>query len=93
MPTAIHELSMAAATFTQPVGQHSDTAWRRATLSPTMAANKPALALQRYCTEAKLTPLASEWWHFNDLQAFNEVGSYSSKGDYVITECLSMAPQ
>ena len=73
MPTPIHELSMAAATFTQPVAIYSDTAWRSAKLAPAMSANQPALALQRYCTQARLTPLASEWWHFNDLDAYLQI--------------------
>lgn len=92
MPTAIHELSMAAATFTAPVDSFSGTAWKRATLAPAMAANQPALALQRYCTSAKLTPLSSEWWHFNDLAAHSQARAYPSRGDYRIQNCLSAVP-
>ena len=92
MPTPIHELSMAAATFTQPVAPHSDTAWRTAELTPAMSVNPPALALQRYCTEARLTPLASEWWHFNDLGAYIQAKDYLSSGNYEIRDCLSTAP-
>ncbi|MFZ2848026.1 MAG: SH3 domain-containing protein, partial [Trichococcus flocculiformis] len=65
MPTTIHELSMASATFTGPVKSSSPTAWLQANLADTM--NEAAILLQRYCTDAGLTPLASEWWHFNDL--------------------------
>ena len=43
---------------------------RQAELSASMAASEPARGLQRYCTGAGLTPLASEWWHFNDLEAY-----------------------
>lgn len=92
MPTAIHELSMASATYTKPVAIFSTTAWRSAEMTATMAANAPALALQRYCTEAKLTPLASEWWHFNDLTAYSQVRTYHGAGEFEITTCLSVIP-
>ena len=92
MPTPIHELSMAAATYTKPVAIFSNTAWRSAALTPAMAASQPALALQRYCTSAKLTPLASEWWHFNDLAAHGQIRAYPSRGNYKITRCLSTEP-
>jgi len=32
-----------------------------------------ALKLQKCCTDAELTALASEWWHFNDLDAKNAI--------------------
>ncbi len=92
MPTPIHELSQAAATFTRPVASHSPTAWRSAQLTDTMSRNQPALALQHYCTEAGLTPLASEWWHFNDLETRSCVLDNLSTGGYQISRCLSTAP-
>lgn len=92
MPTPIHELSKAAATYVGPVASHSPTAWKSAKMTDTMAASKPALALQRYCTEAGLTPLASEWWHFNDLDTRASVLDNLSTGNYKISACLSMAP-
>ena len=91
MPTPIHELSMASATFTEPVASYSSTAWRSASLSEAMRANQPTLALQQYCTDAKLTPLASEWWHFNDLGAYGQVADYLGEGDFEILDCLSTA--
>ena len=92
MPTPIHELSMAAATYVQPVNSFSTTAWKSATMAPAMAANEPAKALQRYCTGASLTPLASEWWHFNDLAAYGQIQGHRSTGNYLISNCLSTAP-
>ena len=92
MPTPIHELSMAAATYTSPVAIFSKTAWRAAEMAPAMAANQPAQALQRYCTGADLTPLASEWWHFNDLAAYSQIRDHPSNGRYLISQCLSTVP-
>lgn len=92
MPTPIHELSMAAATYTAPVTIYSGTAWKKATMTDAMAKSKPALALQRYCTSTGvLTPLASEWWHFNDLEARNEVIGFFCMGNFEITQCLSVS--
>ncbi len=91
MPTTIHELSMASATFTGPVKSSSPTAWLQATLADTM--NEAAILLQRYSTEAGLTPLASEWWHFNDLDARYSTEGNSSKGEYLLDSTMSEAPK
>ena len=90
MPTPIHELSQAAATFTVPVNSLSATAWLTAELSGSM--NEPALGLQRYCTEAGLTPLASEWWHFNDLDAHSLIVNNQGRGDFLISSIRSVIP-
>jgi len=90
MPTTIHELSMASATFTGPVKSSSPTAWLQANLADTM--NEAAILLQRYCTDAGLTPLASEWWHFNDLDARFATEDNSSKGEYLLDATMSEAP-
>ena len=75
MPTPIHELSPQAATFTRPVSSSSACAWRNAVLARGMT--EGAVLLQHYLTDTGFTPLASEWWHFNDLdgaRAANEIG-------------------
>ncbi|ALC91487.1 hypothetical protein AM500_18095 [Bacillus sp. FJAT-18017] len=90
MPTPIHELSGASAIFTAPVTSISPTAWKNATYSDSM--NEPAMKLQTYCTTAGLTPLASEWWHFNDLEAMNETANNKGSGQFVLTEVYSSVP-
>lgn len=91
MPTTIHELSVVSATFTGPVKSSSPTAWLQADLADTM--NEAAILLQRYCTDAGLTPLASEWWHFNDLDARFATEGNSSKGEYLLDATMSEAPE
>lgn len=93
MPTPIHELSMLACTYTRPVDMFSD-AWQSATMSSAMEANKPAKSLQGYCTLAGLSPLASEWWHFNDLNSYEGTRARRSTGNFDITncDCMSMKP-
>ena len=90
MPTEIHELSIAAVTFTAPVKSTLPTAWKDAVLSDTM--NEAAINLQIYSVKAGLTPLASEWWHFNDLDAMKETMEKSSVGSYFLIESYSTSP-
>lgn len=87
MPSAMHELSSAAACFASPVSSNSATAWRRATAAVSMT--EGAQRLQGYCTDAGLTPLASEWWHFNDLDAQNIVRTTSGNGKFWLDGCVS----
>lgn len=90
MPTEMHELSAASAIFQSPVSSKSDTAWLGAKPSETM--NNEALLLQKYCTNAGLTPFASEWWHFNDLTRSELAESSGSSGKYFIKRNYSIAP-
>jgi D-alanyl-D-alanine dipeptidase len=90
MPTPIHELSGASAIFTSPVNSLSPEAWKNARYTDSM--NDAAITLQAYCTAAGLTPLASEWWHFNDLDARNEIGEKTGNGNYILTEIFSREP-
>ena len=82
MPTAMHELSMAARSTVSPSSSQ---------LSETM--NDPAIALRRYVISSGLSPLASEWWHFNDLAAMRATENKPSDGRYYTSECLSQPPE
>ena len=90
MPTAMHELSAAAASLAEPVASRDRDAWRQADPAPAMT--EGALLLQSYCTAAGLTPLASEWWHFNDLDRLAVVDS-SWRGEFALAENVSRAPE
>lgn len=90
MPTPIHELSIAAAAFSQPVSSSSPTAWRSA--RPAEGMNQAAQALQKYCADAGLTPLASEWWHFNDLETYERIKNDAGTGEFILTRVHSAAP-
>ena len=86
MPTPIHELGVNSISMAYPVTSKNDEAWRTAPASNTM--NGSALLLRNYCVDAGLTPLASEWWHFNDLENH---GSAESSGNYFINTICSKA--
>lgn len=90
MPTPIHELSVASVSLSEPVTSESETAWQ--SIPPADSMNEAALLLRSYCTLAGLTPLASEWWHFNDLEAFSRAGDRLSTGEYELTETRSIQP-
>lgn len=89
MPTAMHELSSAAASLTRPAASANLTAWQE--VAPAPAMTEAALALRSYCTAAGLTPLASEWWHFNDLDRLVIVGE-NWRGDFTLAENVSEEP-
>ncbi|MBU3220365.1 SH3 domain-containing protein [Clostridium algidicarnis] len=90
MPTEIHELSTSSRIFNSPLSSKSNTEWRNAIPSETM--NNEALLLQEYCTKAGLTPLASEWWHFNDLDGLEVVKNNGNSGRFFIQNTYSVAP-
>ena len=51
-----------------------------------------ALKLREFCTQAGFSPLASEWWHFNDLTTKNTVGERYTTDPFYLDTCLSVVP-
>lgn len=87
MPTQMHELSKAAATYSYAVSNKNEETLKKTPFAKTM--NDEAKLLQKYCMSAKLSPLASEWWHFEDLETKENTKTNYSTGRYYITECYS----
>lgn len=85
MPTHIHELSCWSVSLSEPVAILDKYAWTRVEPAETM--NEHSMLLRTYCTDAGLTPLASEWWHFNDLDS-----PPSGNGDYFTEYIYSIEP-
>lgn len=52
-----------------------------------------ALRLKRYCTQAGLSPLASEWWHFNDLEAKEAIGDGFTTEVFYLAASRSRIPE
>ena len=88
MPTSMHELSPAAASMAYGVDSKSATAWRNVPVAGTMT--ESANMLRTYCTDAGLSPLASEWWHFNDLEARSSTKA-AGTGGFEIMGNVSLA--
>ncbi len=91
MPTRMHELSADAVSLKYGVNSNSKTAWQNVPLSNTMT--ESAICLQNYFTKCGFCPLASEWWHFNDLDTKDLLDGIYSSGQYYIRECLSSIPE
>lgn len=91
MYTPMHELSERSAIFTAPVYTKDPVAWHDSVIRDVV--NVEALHLQHYCTEVGMTPLASEWWHFNDLEAMQETLDNESDGHYFTTDMFSRLPE
>ena len=81
MPTALHDLHPAAATFTGPgTGIIADSM------------TEGALTLQRLFVQAGFSPLASEWWHFNDIPGVNTATSHNINGRFFTESVYSAVP-
>lgn len=91
MPTRMHEISADAVSLKYGVNSNSKTAWQNVPLSNTMT--ESAICLQNYFTKCGFCPLASEWWHFNDLDTKDLLDGIYSSGQYYIRECLSSIPE
>ena len=90
MQTPMHELSVASAVFDSTVHARSTTAWIGAEISEQATAG--TILLQKYCTDAGLIPLASEWWHFNDLITTAVAIEMENEGRYHIERTYSRPP-
>ncbi len=87
MPTPITETSFLSSTFEDiysGFSTYSETQWKQ--LRPSLWWTRGAQTLQDLMVEAGLTPLASEWWHFNDIPAYRQVTDhgkdYSGLGSF-----------
>jgi D-alanyl-D-alanine dipeptidase len=92
MQTRIHDLSRDAAVFLSPVDPYNENAWKTAKKNPATNIYQAFEALYTICTDAGLTPYASKWWQFNDLDARRNTPHYQT-GDFFLTECLSVPPE
>lgn len=88
MQSAMHELSPLSAIYNAGVNSRSETAWRDAVFLDIVTAE--TMLLHGYCTGAGFTPLASEWWHFNDLENTSLARDMKITGRYSIDTSYSM---
>ncbi|MDY6308708.1 MAG: hypothetical protein SPL71_11785 [Oribacterium sp.] len=90
MPSQMHELSYIASPFDGPVDPNSKTAWQ--SVNPSPRATSGSRLLQKYFTDQGMTPLASEYWHFNDLDTRAATKANPSYGRYTLDGCYSIVP-
>ena len=86
MQSEMHELSGASAIFTEGIISSDNVRWRTATFFPHVT--EGTRILFNYMTGSDMSPLCSEWWHFNDLEATslaienNVVGKFQIEKSY-----------
>ncbi len=90
MPTALHDLSAQAVSLAWPVSWKTSMSWADVTIANSMT--EGAVKLRDYCTSGGLEPLASEWWHFNDVENYFNLGTVYATGSIKPTSCISLAP-
>lgn len=90
MHTPFHELSVHSAIFEEPISSMDRDGWRELNFHPDVV--DASKRMMNYMVEAGFTPLASEWWHFNDLDALEALGSDASTGDFDITRSINSQP-
>ena len=90
MQTPMHEMSIDAVVFSRPVHSRSLVAWKQAEFSE--RATPGTILMHRYLTDAGLIPLASEWWHFNDLVHTAYAIEWGITGEFFLDSTYSMPP-
>lgn len=90
MQTDMHELSTAAVSLDSPVSWRTSGSW--STVGTASEMTTGSLILREYCVEYGLEPIASEWWHFNDVEALLEFSSSFTSQSLKFDECISIAP-
>lgn len=85
--TPFHELSYRSALLKSPVPSKDRMAWLAIEQSEQLTEGSQLLL--KYMTAAGFTPLASEWWHYNDLDALALVEKLDLKGEYTVNEIWS----
>lgn len=89
MQTPMHELSIDSTSLKSPVSSTSKTAWKTVATSSKMTTG--SVKMREYFEKNDLTPIASEWWHFNDLD--NIVKAKATGVNFAISlkfnECIS----
>ncbi|MCC5893956.1 MAG: SH3 domain-containing protein [Alkalibacterium sp.] len=90
MHTPFHELSVDSALFVEPISSMDRDGWRELDFHPDVV--DASKRMVNYMVEAGFTPLASEWWHFNDLDALEALGPDAGVGDFDITRSINSRP-
>ena len=87
MPTAMHELSPKAAIFSHPFRPTAFEANDNFPFSD--GATEGAKLLQRYFMQEGFIPLASEWWHFDDIEGAQIARNLNVNGNFVVDQIYS----
>ncbi|MBP3920383.1 MAG: InlB B-repeat-containing protein [Bacilli bacterium] len=84
MPTVMHELSTAAIKY-----YSGGVAKTKENYSTGMLNSEPAKKLDKYMTDAGMTTLASEWWHFQEQAGYERILNSIGSCDFYPTSIVS----
>lgn len=90
MQTPFHELSADSVLLSAPIAAMDRDGWRKLGFHEDVT--EATKRLVDYMDEAGLTPVASEWWHFNDLDAIEALGADASIGNFDISTSINSQP-
>lgn len=90
MYSPIFELSTASAMLERPIAARDRVGWQDI---PYMNhVNEEARRLEAYMFEADLIPIASEWWHFNDIDVLEEFEEELGDGNFHLDTVINRLP-
>ncbi len=90
MPTRLDELSVASVSLETPVSTMDSGAWQNVETAESMT--EAAISLRSICWEVGLEPLASEWWHFSDVESIEKFTCTNTKQSLYFDRVISVAP-
>ena len=90
-PTDMHELSPMASIVDTPINI-STTQILRDTVPMRYSVTSGVVSMQNYFAQAGLTPLASEWWHFDHTPSRNAAASMNILGEFYTETIYSVPP-
>lgn len=90
MHTPVFELSIASVMLEWPVAARDRTAWQDIPVREGISEH--ALRLREVMFEADMIPIASEWWHFNDVDMLEEFEEDMGNGDFYLEKLFNRKP-
>ncbi|OJF96985.1 SH3 domain-containing protein [Alkalibacterium sp. 20] len=90
MYSPIFELSTAAAMLIRPIAARNRVEWQDIPYQDHV--NEEAIRLEAYMFEADMIPIASEWWHFNDIDVLEEFEEELGEGGFYLEMLLNQLP-
>ncbi len=90
MQSEMHELSVNSVSMKAPVNWKDEYSWQNTEPSDEMT--DASLRLREYCTSARIHPISSEWWHFNDVETYEKLADKNNFLNSIkFEECISEA--
>lgn len=90
MHTPVFELSTASVMLEWPVAARDRTAWQQVPVREVVS--EYAVHLREIMFAADMIPIASEWWHFNDIDMLEEHENEMGNGDFYLEKLFNRVP-